>query len=97
MTISVAFIETVRRTDIRHWGVWLAAVVAATTLTVLALFEVYLPGDVPLARNVQAVELPGIGLLSDILYYSGLSPMFQLIALAVAILLLGRRHRHVTR
>lgn len=93
MTISAAFIETVRRTGIRQGCVWLAAVVAAATLTALALFEVYPPGDVPLARNVQAVELPGIGLLSDVLYYSGLSPMFQLIALAVAILLLRRGHR----
>ncbi len=91
--ISAAFIETVRRTGVRQWTFWLAALSAAAALTGSALFGVYPPGDLPLARAVQAVELPGWGPLSDLLYVSGLSPLFQLIGLAVAILLVARGHR----
>ena len=42
---------------------------------------------------MQDVRLPGLGLLSEILYRVGLSLAFQLIALAIAVLMVMRGHR----
>ncbi len=77
----------------RQWALWFSAFVAALALTGLALLGVYPPGDVTLTRVVQAVQLPGLGLLSEFVYRIGLSPVFQLIALATAVLMALRRQR----
>jgi undecaprenyl-diphosphatase len=93
MTMTVAFNETMLSTGPRQWGLWLGAVIAATALTALALFGVYPPGDLALTRVVQAVQLPGLELLSEFVYRIGLSPVFQLIALAIAALMVLRKQR----
>ena len=91
--MTTLVVETLMSTGLRQWCLWLAAVAAAAGLTALALFDVYPPGDLVLARSVQDVRLPGLGLLSEILYRVGLSPAFQLIALAIAALMVMRGHR----
>ena len=53
---------------LRQWGLWLVVFVAAIALTVLALFSVYPPGDVTLTRAVQAVQLPGLDLISEFIF-----------------------------
>ncbi len=93
MTVATAFQETMLGTGLRQWGLWLAAFVAAVALTALALLGVYPPGDVTLTRVVQAVQLPGLGLLSEFVYRIGLSPVFQLVALAIAALMALRSQR----
>lgn len=93
MTVVAAFNETMVRTGPLQWGLWLAALIAAIAMTTLAFFGVYPPGDLTLARAVQAVRLPGLDLLSEFVYRVGLSPLFQLIALALAAVMAFRRHR----
>ncbi len=46
-----------------------------------------------LTRVVQAVQLPGLDLLSEFVYRIGISPVFQLIALAIAVIMALRRQR----
>ena len=93
MTIAVALNQTILGTGPKQWGLWLAAFVSAIALTVLALFSVYPPGDVTLTRAVQAVQLPGLDLISDFIFRVGLSPIFQLIALTIAaVMALRRQH-----
>ncbi|MFQ6019192.1 MAG: phosphatase PAP2 family protein [Dehalococcoidia bacterium] len=62
-------------------------------LTGLAVFGLYPPGDVAIARAVQSMRLPGLEVASDVLYRAGLSPLFQVIALGMGVLLFWRRHR----
>lgn len=93
MTITGAFSETMVRTGPTQWGLSLAALIAVIALTALAFFGVYPPGDLTVARAVQAVRLPGLDLVSEFVYRIGLSPVFQLIALAIAALMALRRHR----
>jgi undecaprenyl-diphosphatase len=93
MTVATAFQETLLGSGLRQWGLWLAAFVAALGLTALALIGVYPPGDVTLTREVQAVQLPGLGLLSELVYRIGISPVFQLIALAIAAVMALRSQR----
>ncbi len=93
MTIAAALNQTILGTGPKQWGLWLATFVAAIALTVLALFSVYPPGDVTLTRAVQAVQLPGLDLISDFIFRVGLSPTFQLIALTIAaVMALRRQH-----
>lgn len=75
------------------WGLWLVAAFSAFGLTSLAILDVYPPGDLTLARLVQGVRLPGLGLLSELLYHLGSSPAFPLIGLATAALMAWRRQR----
>ncbi len=91
MTIAAALNQTILGTGPRQWGLWLATFVAAIALTVLAFFSVYPPGDVTLTRAVQAVQLPGLDLISDFIFRIGLSPTFQLIALAIAAVMAFRK------
>ncbi len=91
MTIAAALNQTILGTGPKQWGLWLVAFVAAIALTVLALFSVYPPGDVTLTRAVQAVQLPGLDLISEFIFRVGLSPIFQLIALAIAAVMAFRR------
>lgn len=93
MTIAAAFSETMVNTGPKQWVLWLAALTAAIVLTALAFFGVYPPGDLTVARAVQAVRLPGLDLVSEFVYRIGLSPVFQLIALAIAAMMALRRHR----
>ncbi len=93
MTIAAALNQTILGTGPKQWGLWLATFVAAIALTVLALFSIYPPGDVTLTRAVQAVQLPGLDLISDFIFRVGLSPTFQLIALTIAaVMALRRQH-----
>jgi undecaprenyl-diphosphatase len=89
--MTAAFNQTLLGTGPRQWGLWLAAVVAAIALTALALVGVYPPGDTTLARATQDVRLPGLGVLSEFIYRIGLSPLFQLIGLAIVALMMWRR------
>ena len=91
MTIAAALNQTILGTGPKQWGLWLATFVAAIALTVLALFSVYPPGDVTLTRAVQAVQLPGLDLISEFVFRVGLSPLFQLIALAIAAFMAFRK------
>ena len=91
MTIAAALNKTILGIGPRQWGLWLAVFVAAIALTVLAFFSVYPPGDVTLTRAVQAVQLPGLDLISEFVFRVGLSPLFQLIALAIAAVMVFRR------
>ena len=93
MTVIAAFNQTMLGTGPRQWGLWLAAFVAAIALTALAFFSVYPPGDATLARALQDVKLPGLSVLSEFVYRIGLSPVFQLIALAIVALMTLRRQR----
>jgi undecaprenyl-diphosphatase len=72
---------------------WLAALLAASLGTSLALFGLYLPGDVAIAQMVQAVRLPFLEVASQGLYQVGLAPVFQIVALVIACSLFCRRHR----
>jgi undecaprenyl-diphosphatase len=91
MTIAAALNQTILGIGPKQWGMWLAVFVAAIALTVLAFFSVYPPGDVTLTRAVQAVQLPGLDLISDFIFRVGLSPIFQLIALGIAAVMAFRR------
>ncbi len=91
MTIAAALNKTILGIGPRQWGLWLAVFVAAIALTVLAFFSVYPPGDVTLTRAVQAVQLPGLDLISEFIFRVGLSPIFQLIAVAIAAVMAFRR------
>ncbi len=91
MTIAAALNQTILGTGPKQWGLWLATFVAAIALTVLALFSVYPPGDVTLTRAVQAVQIPGLDLISEFVFRVGLSPTFQLTALAIAAVMAFRR------
>ena len=91
MAIAAALNQTILGTGPKQWGLWLATFVAAIALTVLALFSVYPPGDVTLTRAVQAVQLPGLDLISEFVFRVGLSPLFQLIALAIAAFMAFRK------
>ena len=91
MTIAAALNKTILGIGPRQWGLWLAVFVAAIALTVLAFFSVYPPGDVTLTRAVQAVQLPGLDLISEFIFRVGLSPIFQLIALTIAAVMAFRR------
>jgi undecaprenyl-diphosphatase len=93
MTAVAAFQEVILGTGPKQWGLWLSAFVAALALTGLALLGVYPPGDVTLTRVVQAVQLPGLDLISEFVYRIGLSPVFQIIALATAVLMALRKQR----
>lgn len=93
MTVVAAFQETIQGTGPRLWVLWFSAFIAAIALTALALLGVYTPGDVMLTRLVQAVQLPGLDLVSEFVYRIGLSPVFHLIALATAVLMALRRQR----
>lgn len=64
---------------------------AAIALTTIALLDVYPPGDVALARTLQALRLPGLDWLSRFIYRIGASPIDQLIALAAAIVIAIRK------
>ncbi len=91
MTIAAALNQTILGIGPRQWGLWLVVFVAAIAVTVLALFSVYPPGDVTLTRAVQAVQLPGLDLSSDFIFRVGLTPKFQLTALAIAAVMAFRR------
>ena len=93
MTINVAFNKTIAGTSRRQWIPWLAAFGAAIALTSLALLGFYPPGDVTIARAVQSLRLPGLGVASEALYRAGLFPYFQTIAIGIAALLFWRGHR----
>lgn len=93
MTMTAKWKQTMLAPGPRQWGLWLAAFIAAIALTALAFFGAYPPGDVTLARAVQDVRLPGLDLLSEFVYRIGLSPVFQLIALAIVALMTLRRQR----
>lgn len=90
MPSSLVYAATgVRRTP---WGVWLLALGAAAALTAFAFYGRYPPGDVTLARAMQDVGFPGLGVLSETLYLSGVVPAFPLIGIAAAAAMFWRRH-----
>lgn len=62
----------------------------ALGLTGLALFGAYPPGDATIATTIQGISFPGQDLLSDGIYYGGLTPIIQIITLALAGFLLWR-------
>ena len=93
MTVVAAFQEVILGAGPRQWGLWFSAVAAALALTGLALLGVYPPGDLTLTRVIQAVQLPGLDLLSEFVYRIGISPVFQIIALAISVLMALRRQR----
>lgn len=83
--------DTLFSTSLKLWALWLMALFAAIALTALALLDVYPPGDVALTRTLQALRLPGLDWLSRVIYRIGLSPIDQLVALAVAVAIAIRR------
>jgi len=93
MTSAAAINATMPGTGIRQWCLWLCALAAAASLTALASFGIYPPGDIVLTRTVQAIRLPGLDLLSEFIYRLGVSPTFQLTAVAIAAVMALRNHR----
>ena len=85
--------ETLFGTSLGHWGLWFAVLIAAISLTALALFNLYPPGDLVLSRVVQSVRVPGINLVSEFIYRIGLSPYFLLVTFAVGMFMTWRRHK----
>lgn len=74
------------------WAGWLAGLAVAVTMTALAAVYARFPGDPLLARWIQDVRLPAVATLSDGLYHLGLSPLFPIAGIAVAILFLCARN-----
>ena len=75
----------------RHLRLWLVAVLGATALTGLALFQVYPPGDVTISRAVHGFRTSELEPLSQVIFHLGLFPFYHVIALAIAAVLLWRR------
>lgn len=83
----------VTRSRVLPWSIWLAGLTLALAMTGLALANLYIPGDIAISSSVQAIDFPGRHLVSEALYRGGLSPVFWLIAAAIAALLFWRGHR----
>jgi undecaprenyl-diphosphatase len=62
-------------------------------MTLFAAFNVYPPGDAQISRAVQSAALPGLPVLSEAVYWSGVAPWFYLLGVIVAGSLLALRHR----
>lgn len=65
----------------------------ASLMTVMAALGLYLPGDVQVSRAVQSVSLPGLSLLSEAVYWTGVMPWFYVLGIAAAGSLFAFRHR----
>ena len=74
-----------------HWRVWLVVLLGATALTGLALLRAYPPGDVTISRAVHGFRTSELEPLSQAIFHLGLFPFYQVIALAIAAVLLWRR------
>ena len=85
------------KSAVRPWlsplSIWLAGLTFALAMTGLALADLYIPGDLAISSSVQSIDFPGRHLVSEALYRGGLSPIFWLIAAAMAALLFWRGHR----
>lgn len=81
------------RPRVLPWSIWFAGLTLALAMTGLALANLYIPGDVAISSSVQSIDFPGRGLVSEALYRGGLSPLFWLIAAAMAAFLFWRGHR----
>lgn len=69
-----------------HWLFWAALLAGALVVTVLAANQVYIPGDVRIARTVQEAHQAGwTDPLSEAWYQLGAFPVYPLVGLTVAI------------
>jgi undecaprenyl-diphosphatase len=80
-----------RRPGVGFWSVWLSLAALAVALSVAATLRSHLPGDVALAKRIQALDQPGIGGILHALNVAGTGlPAFASILLLAGILwLLG--------
>ena len=75
------------------WSLWFAGLTLALAMTGLALTDLYIPGDIQISNSIQSIDFPGRHLVREALYRGGLSPIFWLIAAAMAALSFWRGHR----
>jgi undecaprenyl-diphosphatase len=65
----------------------------AAVMTAFAAFDLYLPGDLQISRAVQSLSFPGLQVISDTMYVTGIAPWLYVLGAIIAAGLFVLRHR----